>query len=266
MLSREDLAELCEVAGRIARQAGERINELTPQQRHVQFKGRRDMVTEVDQASEELIISAIQSQYPDHAIVAEESGGTAFQDAAFRWYIDPLDGTTNFVHGFPAYCVSLACSHEETLVAAAIYDPVKDELFTAWLGGGAYLNDRRISVSLVAGLQDSLLATGFPYVNDEVYHQNMSLWVKIYGQTQGLRRGGAAALDLAYVAAGRLDGFWEYSLSPWDQAAGALLVTEAGGKVTRTDGSAFIPEHKSILASNTVLHPVLLEQFKGIHS
>jgi myo-inositol-1(or 4)-monophosphatase len=258
MIPAAERQELCRLAGDIAQAAGARIRSLTPQQRHIEFKGLRDMVTEVDQAAEELILARLGDAVPDHSVIAEESGGIAQDHSDYRWYVDPLDGTTNFVHGFPAYCVSLACSYRGSLVASAIYDPVRDELFQAWLEGGARLNGRNIQVSSVDELGHSLLATGFPYVNDEFFSVNMRLWTGIYGRTQGLRRAGAAALDLAYVAAGRLDGFWEYQLQPWDQAAGTLLVTEAGGVVSRIDGGSFKPEDRTILAANPDLHSSLL--------
>ncbi len=262
MISAEERERICFTASKIARQAGEQIRAMTPQQRQVQFKGRRDMVTEVDKASEEIILEQLGKHFPAHHILAEESGRQSRSDSDFVWYIDPLDGTTNFVHGFPAYAVSMGLCYSGKLIVGVIYDPTRDELFTTWLDGGSFLNGKPIRVSVTPDLAESLLATGFPYINDESFHQNMKLWTSIYGQTQGLRRAGAAALDLAYVAAGRLDGFWEFSLLPWDQAAGALLVTEAGGIVTRIDGTDFKPEHTSILAANPALHVQMLESIR----
>ena len=199
-------------------------------------KQRNDFVTKVDHAAEAAIIETVRKAYPDHAVLAEESGATPGQ-AEYQWIIDPLDGTTNFIHGFPQYCVSIAIGHRGALAHGVIYDPTKNELFTASKGRGAFLNDRRIRVSKCARLGDALVGTGFPFrevERIELYTRQL----KTMMQTAGVRRAGAAALDLAYVACGRLDAFWEMGLSAWDMAAGALMILEAGGLVGDLRGDA----------------------------
>lgn len=248
----------------IARQAGELILELRARQRQVAYKSSRDMVTEVDQASEDLIVSFIQNNYSEHDILAEEGGNRGDNSSEFQWIIDPLDGTTNFVHGFPAFCVSIAVLQNGEPVVGAIYDPLRDELFSALREKGAFLNDEPIHVSETDELGKSLLATGFPYANDGTFDLNMQLWVQIYGLTQGLRRAGAAALDLAWTACGRLDGFWELSLKPWDMAAGVLIVREAGGSISSPTQDAFDLFEGNIIATNSNLHQALSEKIRTI--
>jgi len=245
----------------IAREAGELIRQMTPRKREIDFKGVRDMVTEVDHASESLIRKRVAAQFPEHRILAEESGGRGTASDTI-WIIDPLDGTTNFVHGFPMYAVSIGVAHGAALIAGVVYDPVRDECFSARRGGGAWLNERPIHVSATADLGHSLLATGFPYSNNAPYQLNMDLWQQIYGKTQGLRRAGSAALDLSYLAAGRLDGFWEFMLEPWDQAAGGLIVQEADGYITRLDGTPWQVGDRQILAANPDIHAALLTEFE----
>jgi myo-inositol-1(or 4)-monophosphatase len=223
------------IAVRAARRAGAIINraardvDLMP----VTRKRHNDFVTEVDKAAERAIIEVLHRAYPDHAILAEESGAQAGRsgESEYTWIIDPLDGTTNFIHGFPQYGVSIALRHKGVLTQAVIFDPTKNELFTATRGRGAYLNERRIRVSKRVLLSDTLIGTGFPFRDFDGLDEYLAMFRELTARTAGLRRAGAAALDIAYVAAGRLDGFWEMGLSPWDMAAGALLVTEAGGLV-----------------------------------
>ncbi len=250
----KDFFQLCQ---RVARSAGAVIKRGAGRGLRIEFKRARDMVTQVDREAERVAIQIIHNTYPSHTIITEEKGLIGLADAEYVWYLDPLDGTTNFVHGFPVYGISVAIAHGSDLLAAAIYDPTRDELFSAYHGGGAFLNGRPIQVSSIPDLEHSLVATGFYYEHDELFQLNMTIWNEVYKKTQGLRRAGAAAIDLAYVAAGRLDGFWEFSLQPWDMAAGALLVLEAGGVVTHIDGSPFdirYSHQRHIMAANPHLH------------
>ncbi|MEF8981113.1 inositol monophosphatase family protein [Thiohalorhabdus sp.] len=208
----------------------ERLDEFT-----VSDKGRHDFVTEVDQAAEATIVDALHKAYPDHAIVGEE-GGTHHEGGRYRWIVDPLDGTTNFLQGLPHFAVSIALEVDGKLDQAVIYDPVKNDLFSASRGSGAQLNERRIRVSERKGLDGAVLATGFPFKRPELMEPQIDLMRSYLQHTSGLRRWGSAALDLAYVACGRYDGYWEFFLKPWDVAAGMLLVREAGGIVTDFNG------------------------------
>ncbi|MCK5897697.1 MAG: inositol monophosphatase [Methylococcales bacterium] len=212
-------------AGDIIQQASDNISKLT-----INIKTKNDYVTEVDQIAEREIINVIRTSYPEHAILAEETGKQAGND--YIWIIDPLDGTTNFLHGFPMYAISIALQHKNKLVLAVVYDPVRDELFTAERGGGAMLNNRKIRVTQPNSLKGTLLGTGFPFKSKQNLDAYLGMFSALVGDTAGIRRAGAAALDLAYVAAGRLDGFWEIGLQPWDMAAGILLIQEAGGVST----------------------------------
>jgi myo-inositol-1(or 4)-monophosphatase len=220
---------------------------------HVTLKGDKNLVTEVDQESERLVVDHLLGRFPDHNIVAEE-GEYPQGDAPFRWIIDPLDGTTNYAHGFPWFCVSIGLESAGELVAGVIFNPMHDELFTATKGGGAFLNGQRLHVSTRAPLQNTLLATGFPYDCASDPTNNFDNFIAFQKAARGIRRAGAAALDLAYVAAGRLDGFWELKLKPWDVAAGVLLVREAGGTVTSFDGTNYDVSNHRIVASNGLIH------------
>ena len=219
----------------------------------VTLKGDKNLVTEVDQESERLIVGLLLEAFPDHSIVAEE-GEYPQGDTPFRWIIDPLDGTTNYAHGFPWFCVSIGLESAGELVAGVTYSPLHDELFTATRGGGAFLNGQRLHVSTRSPLQNTLLGTGFPYDCASDPANNFGNFTAFQKAARGIRRAGAAALDLAYVAAGRLDGFWELKLKPWDVAAGVLLVREAGGTVTTFDGSAYDVFNHRIVASNGLIH------------
>ena len=203
-------------------------------------KGHNDFVTEVDKAAEQVIIDILHSAYPDHAILAEESGASAnlHDEAENVWIIDPLDGTTNFIHGFPTYCVSIALQQRGVITQAVVYDPNRNDLFTATRGGGAHLNEKRIRVTRRDKLADALIGTGFPYTDLSGLDEYLKMFKIMTEKSAGLRRPGAAALDLAYVAAGRLDGFFEKNLKPWDIAAGSLLITEAGGIVGDFSGES----------------------------
>jgi myo-inositol-1(or 4)-monophosphatase len=242
----------------IAREAGALLAHSFERRPAFEYKGDFDLVTEADRASEQLVIERLRSYFPSHDILGEESG---LHDSSsdYRWYVDPLDGTTNFAHGFPQYAVTMGLEHQGELVCGVIFDVERREMFAAERGGGAFLNGRRIRVSQVARLEESLMATGFPSrkrhasINVHFFHQ-------ISMVTHGVRRPGSAALDLAYVACGRLDGFWEFSLNPWDIAAGVLLVREAGGTVTGMRGEALnLRDPATLLADNTQIHAGLLE-------
>jgi len=223
----------------------------------VGMKGDKDLVTEVDRESERLIAGRLLDCFPGHNILAEEDDYRC-SASAFRWIIDPLDGTTNFTHGFPWFCVSIGLEAEGELVAAAIFNPIYDELFTATKGGGAFLNGRQLKVSRHAPLSDTLLGTGFPYDCASDPANNFASFISFQKAARGIRRAGAAALDLASVASGRLDGFWELKLKPWDVAAGVLLVREAGGTVTCFDGSQYTLSSNRIVASNSQIHDEML--------
>lgn len=220
---------------------------------NIEMKGDKNLVTEVDKESERLIVEHLLSRFPDHDIVAEE-GEYVQHGSSFRWIIDPVDGTTNYAHGYPWFCSSIGLELEGELVAGVIYNPVYDELFTATKGGGAYLNGNRLAVSACSPLSNSLLGTGFPYDCATDPANNFASFIAFQKSAQGIRRAGAAALDLAYVAAGRLDGFWELKLKAWDVAAGVLLVREAGGMVTGFDGSPYDVFNDRIVASNGLIH------------
>ena len=238
------------VAVKAARRAGALINRAAfdGTALAVRSKQANDFVTQVDQAAESAIIDIVRRAYPAHAILAEESGETPSASADYRWVIDPLDGTTNFIHGFPQYCVSIAVQYRNVISHAVVYDPARNELFTASRGHGAFLNDRRIRVSRCQRLKDALVGTGFPFKELSRLELYMRQLQTLITSTAGVRRAGAAALDLAYVAAGRLDGFWEMGLSPWDMAAGALLIQEAGGLVGDFGGEAGFLEGGDIAA------------------
>ncbi|MDO8933182.1 MAG: inositol monophosphatase family protein [Rhodocyclaceae bacterium] len=248
-------------AVKAARRAGQIINRASMDVGHlkVSVKQQSDFVTEVDRAAEATIIETLREAYPQHAILAEESGATEGRDAEFQWIIDPLDGTTNFIHGFPQYAVSIGLAVKGVMNQAVVYDPTRNELFTASKGGGAYLNDKRIRVSSRAKLAESLIGTGFPYRVFDHVDAYLAIFKEMTQKTAGLRRPGAAALDLAYVAAGRLDGFWEFGLSPWDMAAGSLLITEAGGLVGDLAGETAYLTTGNLIAGNPKIFSQLLQ-------
>lgn len=231
----------------------------------IEMKGDKNLVTEVDRESERLIVEHLLSHFPDHDIVAEE--GEYHQGGSpFRWIIDPVDGTTNYAHGYPWFCSSIALELDGELVAGVICNPVYDELFTATRGGGAYLNGSRLSVSRRTPLKNTLLGTGFPYDCATDPANNFASFIAFQKSARGIRRAGAAALDLAYVAAGRLDGFWELKLKAWDVAAGVLMVREAGGVVTTFDGSAYDIFNHRIVASNGLIHDEMVTMLSSVAS
>ncbi|MDD2917994.1 inositol monophosphatase family protein [Rhodoferax sp.] len=248
-----NLHPMVNVAVKAARAAGAIINRaaLDVESVRVSQKQVNDFVTEVDQASEQTIIETLLTAYPGHAIWAEESGRVhGAQDSEFVWIIDPLDGTTNFIHGLPIYCVSIALAVRGKVEQAVIYDPSRNDLFTATKGRGAYQNNRRLRVAKRTRLQECLISTGFPYRHDDDFNTYLRMMGDMMQRTAGLRRPGAAALDLAYVAAGFTDGFFETGLQPWDVAAGSLLITEAGGLVGNFSGDANFLEQKECMAAN----------------
>jgi myo-inositol-1(or 4)-monophosphatase len=251
----------------IAREAGALLMHYFQKHIKIEYKGDADLVTAADRASEALIRERIQQQFPGHDVLGEEQGLND-QGSDYRWYVDPLDGTTNFAHGYPVFCVSMALEYRESQkqaqrIAGVVYDPTRDELFSAEQGRGAHLNGAPMQVSQTAHLKESLLATGFP---SQKRHKNPNIhfYHQITLRTHGVRRAGSAALDLCNVASGRFDGFWEFNLNPWDTAAGALIVEEAGGRVSRFDGSPFEIDSRETLASNKLLHPALVHEFKEI--
>src|SRR5271156_206411 len=266
--------EFAHVAEGIARQAGALLREFYAKGVETEYKGDVDLVTVADRASEALIRERLRAAFPEHGIYGEE-GTREGLASEFRWYVDPLDGTTNFAHGFPAFCVvlglerraaGLAADQDGEMVAGVIYDPLRDEMFSAERGKGAWLNQNRISVSKIATVQESLTATGFP---SKKRHSspNVHFYNEITLRSHGVRRAGSAGLDLAYVACGRLDGFWEFNLNPWDTSAGVLLVEEAGGAVTHLDGGKFTLDSREVLATNGLIKGertlLLTEMFAG---
>lgn len=247
-----------DTAARAARGAGKLQKERLWSEHEIQFKGEIDLVTEVDRACEELIVAAIREKFPGHDILAEENV-YAQAGSRFKWIIDPLDGTTNYAHGFPWFCVSIALEVDGEARLGVIYQPMLDELFTAVKGEGAYLNGRPLRVSRREPMKNCLLATGFPYDRTRDNENNFANFVNFQMAARAVRRAGAAALDLACVAAGRLDGYWECKLKPWDVAAGQLMVTEAGGRVTNHAGEPFSIYDHRLLASNGLVHDAMVE-------
>jgi len=252
---------LLNLAVRAARRAGEVIIRAIPRldSLQVETKGRNDFVTEVDRAAEREIMATIQRLYPKHAFLAEESGRSGESDTV--WIIDPLDGTTNFLHGFPTFAVSIACQIKGKLEHAVVYDPMRGEVFSASRGRGAHLENHRMRVSKQRTLEGSLIATGFPYrANAEHVDAYIAMMKTVMLKTAGIRRPGSAALDLAYVAAGRVDGFWEIGLHPWDTAAGTLLIQEAGGRIGTLDGEEFT-QGPNVVAGSPKVYVSLLAAF-----
>ncbi|MEK6300731.1 MAG: inositol monophosphatase family protein [Acidobacteriota bacterium] len=246
---------------RVAQDAGRLLRDRMGTSFDISHKGAINLVTDVDLASEKLIREEIATHYPRHQILAEE-GGLAETTSEYRWVVDPLDGTTNYAHGYPVFAVSIALEYQSEVVLGVVYDPVRDELFAAERGGGAVLNNRPIRVSATDKLIRSMLATGFPYDIKTSSLTNLDHWANFAMNAQALRRDGAASIDLCYVASGRYDGFWELNLSPWDTAAGALIVQEAGGLVTDFNGGEFSNYKPEIVASNGLIHDHMIEVIK----
>ena len=264
-------SELVVVAAEIAREAGALLRGFYERGVETEYKGDVDLVTEADRSSEALIKRRLAEAFPEHGIYGEE-GTRERLGSEFRWYVDPLDGTTNFAHGFPAFCVVLGCerrapglaeAEDGEMVAGVIYDPLRNEMFETERGRGAWLNGRRVRVSKTAKLQEALTATGFPSHKRHA-SPNVHFYQEFTLRSHGVRRAGSAALDLAYVACGRLDGFWEFKLNPWDTSAGYLLVEEAGGTVTHFDGGKFTLDSREVLATNGLIAEEMKELFEAM--
>jgi myo-inositol-1(or 4)-monophosphatase len=262
------VAEFGSKAEAIAREAGALLLDYFHRGVRAEYKGEVDIVTEADRASEKLITERLHEAFPTHGIYGEE-GTRSGLDSEYRWYVDPLDGTTNFAHGFPIFCVVLGCERRRAgskpnddgeMIAGVIYDPTRDEMFSAELGKGAKLNGLPIHVSRTKTLQESLLATGFPS-HKRHRNPNVHFYQQFTLRSHGVRRAGSAAIDLAYVAAGRLEAFWEFNLNPWDTSAGYLIVEESGGKVTHFDGSKFTLDSREVLATNGLIHAEMVSLF-----
>jgi len=265
------VAELVGIAESIAREAGALLREFYHRGVAAEYKGDVDIVTVADRASEALIVQRLHEALPSHGVYGEEGARQGLENE-FRWYIDPLDGTTNFAHGFPAFCVVLGCEQRKPglkadedgeMVAGVIYDPLRDEMFSTARGQGATLNGKLIHVSKVKKLQESLLATGFPSQKRHL-SPNVHFYQEFTLRSHGVRRAGSAALDLAYVACGRLEGFWELKLNPWDTSAGYLLVEEAGGTITHFDGSKFTLDSREVFATNGLIHEEMKQLFEDM--
>jgi myo-inositol-1(or 4)-monophosphatase len=246
----------------MAREAGALLMDYFRQHVKIEYKGDVDLVTVADRKSEALILERIQKLFPTHDVMGEE--GTRIDNGSeYKWYVDPLDGTTNFAHGYPVFCVSLGVERHGQLLAGVIYDPTRDEMFSAESGAGAQLNGEPMHVSVTPKLAESLVATGFP---SQKRHKNPNIYFyhQLTLRSHGVRRAGSAALDLCNVAAGRFDGFWEFNLNPWDTAAGVVIVKEAGGKVSDFSGGDFQIASRETLASNGLIHDELLQEFQEI--
>ena len=252
---REDLQTTAIDAARLA---GEVLLEYARTGFHVEYKNAVNLVTDADRRAEQVIVDTIHRAYPDHSVLAEERGMEPGRDSPYRWIIDPLDGTTNFAHGFPLYCVSIGVEYHDRMILGVVLDPTRQELFVAADGQGAMLNGQPIRVSKSATLETALLVTGFAYDIRESTHNNLDYFSKFCLCARGVRRTGTAALDLCYVAAGRFDGFWEMKLHPWDMAAGSLIVTEAGGCMSDFSGKAFTIYGQEMVASNNLIHRGML--------
>ncbi len=246
LCSTRQIGQCATFARKLALEAGATLKRAYYRPRSIAHKGPIDLVTSADLASEKLIVDAINRRFPTHSILAEERSEFT-GDSEFRWVIDPLDGTTNFAHGYPAFCVSIAVQCSGVSIVGVVYDPLRDELFSATAGGGARLGRRQIHISKTTKLANALCATGFPYDVHHTRKDNLANFSRIIKRARGIRRGGSAALDLSYVACGRFDLYWEMKLAPWDTAAAALIATEAGARVSDFSGKAFEIEKKEII-------------------
>jgi myo-inositol-1(or 4)-monophosphatase len=246
----------------IAREAGALLMSYFQRRIGYEYKGDVDLVTEADRASERFIADRLRAHWPEFGVLGEE-GTRSDMEAEYRWLVDPLDGTTNFAHGYPVFCISIALARGEDLLAGFLYDPTRDEFFSAERGAGAKLNGQAMHVSRTSSLAESLLGTGFPS-HKRHKNPNIHFYHQLTLRSHGLRRAGSAALDLACVASGRYDGFWEFKLNSWDTAAGVLLIQEAGGRVTRFDGTPFRLSSEEVLASNGIIHDELMQNFAEI--
>jgi len=259
----EGMQKYLNVAKNAARAAGRLLKDKVNGKRDIFYKGEIDMVTEMDRLAERTIVEAVLGAFPGHGILAEE-GGRIESNSGFLWVIDPLDGTTNYAHGYPSFSVSIGMEREGQTLLGVVYDPMRDELFTAVKGSGSFLNGQPIGVSRIEVLIRSLLATGFPYDRTVSRENNLNYFNELIMASQEVRRSGSASLDLCSVAAGRLDGYWELKLQPWDVVAGALIVQEAGGKVSDFSGSRYSMHDREIIASNGVIHDQMLNVIHAV--
>lgn len=250
------------VAAQAALESGLFIKRSLGKIGKLSYKGKHNIVTDIDRRSEKMIIKRLLSAFPNHSILSEESL-PKFGSSPYKWIIDPIDGTTNFVHGFPFFCVSIALEKENEIIVGVVYDPMRDELFSAESGRGAYLSNKRIRVSRASKLSEGFLATGFSY-GIKMTDKNITNFKHFLVRTLAIRRAGSAALDMSYVACGRFDGFWEMALHPWDTAAASLIVKEAGGRVTKFDGSPYSCYDKNVIATNGRIHKDMLKVLKKI--
>jgi myo-inositol-1(or 4)-monophosphatase len=247
------MSQYLEAAIKAAKQAGEIQRQYYGRDKKIEFKGEINLVTEVDKKSEKMIVEYLKSQFPDHSVLAEE-GSNSDESSDYKWVIDPLDGTTNYAHNYPFFAVSIGLEKNREIVAGVVYHPIWEELFVAEKGSGAFLNGERIVVSKVENLRRALVTTGFPYDLKKIPPEAFHYFKNFMETSQAVRRDGSAALDLCYLAMGRMDGFWEQDLNPWDTAAGLIIVQEAGGLVTNFKTSSFSIYEKEILASNGLIH------------
>lgn len=256
------MKDIMAVAQEAALKAGKILRGHIDGIRKISYKGDINLVTEMDMRSERCVVETLRSAFPDHAIIAEE-GTRILNESGYTWIIDPLDGTTNYAHGYPCFSVSIALEHRSEVIAGVVYDPMREELFSARKGAGAFLNGKQLRVSPVDTLIKSLLATGFPYDRKESEKNNLNYFHDLLMASQEVRRDGSAALDLCFVAAGRFDGFWELKLKPWDIAAGSLIVREAGGTVSDLAGNAVALDAEEIVASNGSIHHQMVEALQN---
>jgi myo-inositol-1(or 4)-monophosphatase len=252
------LTDCLEAAIAASKQAGSILQTYAQQGFQIEHKGLINLVTDADHVAEQRIIDFLTSRFPSHRFLAEERGHAHERESPYLWIIDPLDGTTNFAHGLPVYCVSIGLEYRGECVLGVVFDPTRDELFTAMHGEGAFLNGHRLKVSQTYLLNESLLVTGFSYDIRETDDNNLNHFARFALKAQGIRRTGSAALDLCYVGAGRFDGFWEVKLNPWDMAAGSVIVREAGGQVTNFNGEALSVYGQNLVASNRRIHQAML--------
>jgi myo-inositol-1(or 4)-monophosphatase len=259
-----ETSKLLQTAWDAAQAAGDLIRKGWQQPREIAYKGAIDLVTSVDRDAERCIVEILRRNFPDHSILAEEETDNRAPQQAYRWIVDPLDGTTNFAHGYPQLCVSIALEQEKDLLLGVVYDPLRRECFSATRGKGAKLNGETIHVSATAELNQALLATGFPYDRRDNPDLYLAYFKAFMMRSQGIRRAGSAALDLCYVASGRLDGFWEFKLHPWDTAAASLIVKEAGGQMSDFSGAGFSIHGSETMASNGAIHSEMLAVMRGI--
>lgn len=259
-----DIKNFLGAARETAQQAGALLKEHSASIPKIRYKGAVDLVTDIDNRAQELILDRLGALFPDHDFLAEENQSRK-RGSEYLWIIDPIDGTTNFAHNYPVFCVSIALVYRENTILGVVFDPMREELFSAEQGCGSFLNGRKIEVSATRELDKSLLATGFPYDLRESPVNNIGHFVNFVTRAQGIRRGGSAALDLCYVASGRFDGFWELKLQPWDVAAGGLIVVEAGGRISNFSGGEFSLFEKETLATNGDIHEQMIQVLKRGH-